>query len=1747
MGKPRNSRFKGYIGKDRIFMLALALIIVFLMSFGQVDAAGELFWNEEEGMNRLLNVSESYTGGEDDFTEDETIMLELDISERAPYYLYYYLESGYQTLVEFDRTSDSLEIVYHVRENDGSGTFSYSDPIETQTGFTEVAETLAAADYREMDYTPTVPEWQDVTVADLQSEGRITSSGAITFSIEESASNEYPGVAFDIDGKYVFIRWDAASDLIYYQTTGYKAGQMMPVRYETPKENDDEEQIIIDNIIMKQLSSYSADPTHFIPDAADATDTDNLDVNPVSVPDDTFDPADEIPPVYPGGSPGFDISFKQPRTMDATTWDYDFGADLSGFNVVVNISDLGSDANTQFKFGMNTDAGDMSILEAAEMSDNNQNVNVQYEYSDDTYTVHLVQDKQTPDLHSPDNYVEWFELDGSRIYDLTITLEQTAAVTDNYEFGDMNPPIGFAYTYMNYFLERTSANEGQLVVTPYNVGELEEIEYIILNTDNDPFPDDQLDRRKDLYLRSYQSGDSDNEIYIPIEPKSGSFQDFYQIITVYVGRDIYSQIVNYNAEADESYPLTIPSIDLVDNVTVIPPQEPYDDTDYENDLNTGTLLPEKVETDLVWTAPENRGEFKELDETFADPDFEHLYFEMYINTLPLNDSDEDAEYELIKVFEVTESGGDYAIEQVYPSTNLSLPSDQFDFISGYDVDDELFRMDDVYIRGDVSGDNQWTPVITYDSAGNYTVTANEAEVLFPGVNYVRMQTVTIIDGIVERSDPSLPASLSLDMDIEEVPIVESLDYEPLEGSPVDQDTGIAPRDAGIYLEWVGVDDDTYEERMLDPLGQDITDVYYTVYIAENDVDMSVIDHENPDPDDYVPMWDTGSDPVYFSDNLRFGEDTTTTNIDFDYYVNIETSSRDFIDDLRDGKILYFNMQDHRYNPGEPYNGSSYRNQLIGLDVNRNYNIRIVTNFIVESETESRYSEASEILSALVPKLPDGVEEEESPVAPENFTVSPDDEASSNNAILSWTAPVELVFDDDNAAFEILAIEDRALSEDLDDKGLKLTEILWDEELDGVVTEGWRLYQHDGTIYLRKYTLSDQDTDNDGNLDIIETDLAFGDVENGDLGERDTLTLTYRVIDDENAPNRVNYYYVRSVVMNDEAPGSNNSVWIAGALTTAQVSKPINLAIDYDTFTYDAKDELILRFDVPFTDVDLIPDTYGVDIQVKGEDDSTYEEVAYGNTLLTTPSSEADAAPTGYTRVFYRITDLEPGKSYNLKVRIQDKTQPQEGPPGETPDWPYSQFSDTISTRTEFDQTSYDKDNKYREYLEYYREKAEELKLEPYFILEEDSDELMVKYREDYAEGLVQRYTNREFLLYSTDKETTTYYIPSGMLDSANDLSVTLVVETMGHEVSLRPDTLGPRITEEIDDVLELIDSYDEDAEDYYIEIIVEVEEYDDDINGEDPSSYRIDVDLAVLESEVLDEELDTALVTELDSVIADREDDVIDDLEDELEGGIDDDELLDIVLDVLEDVRDDFVQEAEDIFDDYIDDTEDVDVVEQSIAIGISPDEPSNYQYVYTYDNGYWRFTESTYLNQRYYVESRELNPYITVSSDLSSSALKDNYGQVGVEVINTYNLNSIFSDSQMENPTRLLVKDQWFEAVAYLTGAESSEDHVDYLEDLGISLNTGGLSTVLRYDEALVVYAEAYAYIHELSLDSVFITDYLMIEDIDEVQEDYRDTLLKAANAGIIETQGGFIDPDHSLTMEDTMNLLISLHQGME
>lgn len=1661
-----------------MFLMIFALSI-FNIGSTRIRAASDkgFEWKKNDTMDELLQIVNNKAGNDE-------VLINWDLEDYGEYKLEYYLSDKIKTRVTFQHEVNKLTVKYDMLKIDTS------KPLGDSGRETNITESEFNKSFAMMNYDLLVPQLETIT-----DKTNLFDGDSIEFEIVRGASSKYPGVSFVINNLPVRFRWNMQTKTISFLTKGIQKGCIVPFRLTTPDTTTEQIQLL------RAFDNFEIEPTHWVKNSDTNT---NEDKKTLIVPSDSN--------VRPGNKPGLRITFDRPKVFNEQSAKYEIAASdqltkVNGdlINVVLALKDIRDNGdNTDIILAL--DDKDGNFINTPQTIDDNTKAQYDYDATTGTYTIELVKDRE--DLIGGDtDFLQWDNLDSSRVYTALITLEESP----HYTFNEYEPINKYAYTYLNYIVKRASMDDAYLDIVPYAGSNADDLEYTIYHSKTQK----SVFGKDDVWLKHYHNQkNSDLNIYIPVPFANGSSQEFYQVGVQFASTPIKSQTIKYVPNADKDVPPPVPRIKGIKNLAVVPPND--------DDSN----IPKKVQFDLTWHAPD-----KDLLESMLSDEDSAIYYELLFNDIPIGQKSNP--YTITKVFKVfkgtvMDKEGNpvmvdgkevkrIQVQEVDTGKNLATTLDVSNFLSGYNKSEDLFQIRNIVIK-----DNHgWSKPVRKDITDKdepykeALTQEDEYDYEFPGINFIRMRSVYVNDvtGGIGESDRSIADSISLSMLKYDIPRASNIHYSPR------ITTELKPR-VGINVGFNLVDIKNYDNYMVTPLNKNINNIDYRIYISKDKQKIMNLESlmTTDDKNDVKKILDLKDNTL----EEKRKNDNGVYKIE-DFSDDIELTE-DELNKLRADDILYSDISTR------PTDAGSEELKLLNLDPNTNYYVRIVTMLDLSDSVdtsvvvETRRSEPSGMISVTSPVVPTNPGDEELvPLAPENMEVNHFDENMISGEI-TWEIPTEIEFAEDKYGFELISIENKALPDSLY-RGKMLQDIFDSDLLKNTIMEGWRLYVKDGEYILKYYDKHNKRWINASNTYKIE-------------GNKITI------IDENNLPNKVYYYYARTIKIKSEISKAV-STWIADSLTTASIKKPVNLIIEHNSkYSYDPKRETIIRFDAPIPDDFYTTGDYGIEVFVKGDKDVDYSNTKYDNEYL----GKVEGANDGYTRVYYKVDGLKPGTTYNIKVRIEDRTKPRDTLPNGDRVYPRSGFSEKVSTRTEFDQKDYDRENKYLEYINYYKDKAQELLKTPYWIIDEDDDEQVVKYRQDYNIGDLKYVNEGKYYLLDAIEGVQEYYLPAEMIETANDNGVTIMVRFPEGNLGIRPYALSKDTTTEISEKIDEINRYSSSTRDYYIRLVMNIGEYKSRIDGRKPTTDLVNFDVQVVGSKISESDLEGKILSDFDKVVESKKTHLMNELDEELESGMDDVKLLKIVNETLDLVKKSHRKNVKRLIEKNIqDDYDKVDKLDSNARIEFNVKSINEtYQGYRKAKTGFTAVDTDNYGNT-YNIETVETGAYIIAPSLTIYGDLDENYNGMVTDIITKYNMKEIFSSKDLSNMDYEVKNYQLLSATARILGASKGHDNKEWLEELNVDVPVNDMYGHMKNDEAYYVFMQAYSIKNDININSINVTDYNIIEDINDVSEEYRDVLIKGANLGIIKLKDGRILPDENVVTETVLEMLTRINNNID
>ena len=1133
-----------------------------------------------------------------DYTE--TAVAKWDISSAADYVLTYYIEA-------MDNTTQKVELTL---ENAGDDNVTLSGKVYNQDGSTK------SIDYVERVLNSGSNSWENKS----KEIGKTEFTAGLKLGTYASTYQQYNVNLTNVNvaGKNLNIRLKLDGKLVYVYTTGISKG------------NINEFELKVDGTTQAKQSFFNGPK--------------NFEIKPVHLKDNTLESIEVIEDLTketPGSKPGVKLSFDQIKVLE--------GGKYTIPSSSTKLDEVVIKLQPQYSIGSSVQDGDDSIrLDFKAMTGEK----IKIDTKDSSYTVGAVDTNGQINIYLANgtnlesSVIKWDVLEPSMVVDSLFTYGKDA---------DIYKPENKGHTYLDYSLNKTTNNQVQFTIKPYNINSAATYTILSSNTEKGTFT------ARTTY--EYDPNKTNNK---EITTSISSTNVTYFKVKIKIDNNEYeSQVVRYNP-GDFSPVPTTPSIKNIDNVYVVPTNE-----------NSNISSAKAIGFDIEWFAPSN---LKTLLNGGT------LYYEMLIR------KDKD-DLDPLKSPHLAGTSGYAAYSKVFkvsldPITNQIIVETDLGTAGQKDVTEEnankiiryneskgTFKMENVSLMNFSETTKDWEQIEIPEGYDYNTATKSLKEsgaeakdslkdMVIPGNYYVSLRTVYVATDDTKRitySNESNLVSVALDITKEVVPVPTTV---------VAEDASIDKTQVIEEITYSYVDIQAYVKKMLEPAelklytGTNKDERFsgeYEFYLYQN---KDALKNNDPDKMDAMSL---GSDAIL---NLA---DTTI-------------NSQSAIEVLKAGGVIPFKVH-----ISSLIGIGQGKLKIKGLDSNTVYYLQLRTKLLPISETgpvSPRVSELSKVFTFTTTTEPmPPTPEDKVPPTPEKIWI--EEQANNSSVTLGW-APAKFEEDEDIdlTYYEFIRTEKQLTK---DEEKLSVEKLVQGNELNvGFRSDKDTARAENEPAYMSTYTYKNQ----------IWTNL-----------EPLQLSSKFQLYDDSLNPNNIYYYYVRTVCMVDGKP--IKSKWIMVPVTTAPVQPPINLKVEAPkTYSHDTKREIVISFDAPVPADAKVPDEFAFDIAVKSELDDTYK-LDYSAVKLTSVQDDK-LTPEGYTHFVYKITGLKPNKRYDIKVRIVDKTKPLL----ESGNYPTSLYCDKVSTRTDYDEDEAEKDNKFEEYLKKFDSEAEKLRRRPYWVVEQ---------------------------------------------------------------------------------------------------------------------------------------------------------------------------------------------------------------------------------------------------------------------------------------------------------------------------------------------------------------------------------------------------------------------------------------------
>ncbi len=251
-----------------------------------------------------------------------------------------------------------------------------------------------------------------------------------------------------------------------------------------------------------------------------------------------------------------------------------------------------------------------------------------------------------------------------------------------------------------------------------------------------------------------------------------------------------------------------------------------------------------------------------------------------------------------------------------------------------------------------------------------------------------------------------------------------------------------------------------------------------------------------------------------------------------------------------------------------------------------------------------------------------------------------------------------------------------------------------------------------------------------------------------------------IIYDDNSlsANKVYFVYVRTVrVITDTETNKEYKVyspWDVLSATTVLGDPPIDLKVVYNySGTYDPQTEIPLSFRAKVPTLSDIGKDFTFEVTYQYDGKEWVKPITINSSTLQNSASAIDAE--GYRTFTFILSDLLPGKSYNIKVRQANS------------DGSYTQYSNTVQWKTEIDEDEYDKDDEVGAFEDLMDDRVDSLIDGSQVILEDEGETIIMINGNNLANEITNSTANTIVIDSIVKGQDNTILIPFEAYEKAN--------------------------------------------------------------------------------------------------------------------------------------------------------------------------------------------------------------------------------------------------------------------------------------------------------------------------------------------------------------------------------------------
>ncbi len=626
---------------------------------------------------------------------------------------------------------------------------------------------------------------------------------------------------------------------------------------------------------------------------------------------------------------------------------------------------------------------------------------------------------------------------------------------------------------------------------------------------------------------------------------------------------------------------------------------------------------------------------------------------------------------------------------------------------------------------------------------------------------------------------------------------------------------------------------------------------------------------------------------------------------------------------------------------------------------------------------------------------------------------------------------------------------------------------------------------------------------------------------------DSDNVQYFLTDKSLTPNTLYFYYVRTVKIIDGI--ERYSTWSAVSVTTLTVQAPKNLKAETGRKDYDTQKEIWISFDAPIDNKDNVGVIANLQYQIKKDTDSDWPEPVTMDVEMLKQYATA-ASEAGWTHFLYKITGLQAGTTYQIRVAMVDIA---------TKD--VSVYSNIATFRTEMNQQDYDDSLKEDDWLGQLKEELSKLYKFPYWTGANNPSNLEIIYRPGAFEASMRTLTDSRYSLVESASQRAVYFIPVSCYDAATKANVGFTVNHGNLQAVIPPGAIDLNTNPAIFAVSEQLKRGKADG--YFVRIAINWLTPPESIDGEAPITDVCEVRYDIVASKMnigdWDSDLFAKVLERIDAIATAQsyKDQILRMVKDKALS----EEFSLFVSKIIADAGASVYNIAHENLLKTLDTVYPLSGLDKEMAIAVKGIDTETKVAAYRNENGGWFPYTVTPLGQNKAIYTKNFGAYVFTGRLINIPGIENvQKGQTAIAIVSKYGLDDFLGKDKIileANATKQMVAG----SVARMMGAPKGSDIFDWLKsNKKINVSSRGQNSNATLQESLYLMMALFEAKTGTSIANLKIRDNTALSGVTGLEEKYAKSVRAAYELDIYRNKN--MVSNGPLTIEEMLNLLTKI-----